>query len=75
MIWKYGLTYEEKEKRRYAKQVKLREWHDWFAWKPVVIGEDKEIKLNIWAWLQIVERKRTFYRVDHPKGFLYRRKK
>jgi len=31
------------------------EWHQWFAWYPVVVARNNE--LAYWAWLQFVERK------------------
>lgn len=35
--------------------IDLRQWHKWFAWKPVRI--DEEDKVFTWIWLEQVERK------------------
>ena len=41
-----------KEKRQ-AKE----DWHRWFAWRPVLVGE------HDCRWLEFVMRKGTFYRI------------
>ena len=56
MRWYNGETYESKKRR-------LKEWHIWFAWYPVVIGtanvngKTRRIK----AWLEYVERSRGMH--------------
>lgn len=38
------------------------EWHDWFAWRPVVVDEWKVGNKIVYekAWWEIVERKKTY---------------
>ena len=35
----------------------ITEWHDWFAWWPIKVGERE------WRWLEFVERKGTKVKV------------
>jgi hypothetical protein len=55
MIWKNGLTKNEKYR---LKTIKTQTWHKWFAWYPVVIWikEGHQIK----AWLQYLERRSNY---------------
>lgn len=47
---KTGLT--RKEQEDYSNY--LMEWHDWFAWRPVKVGECD------YRWLETVRRRKTF---------------
>jgi hypothetical protein len=51
---------------RWAKRnhKRLDQWHKWFAWYPVTIG-------NIHIWLTIVERKGTWCLQDAGGSFWY----
>jgi len=40
----------------------LTEWHGWFAWYPVKIGE------NLWAWVEWVERRGTVRQYPSEAG-------
>jgi hypothetical protein len=45
-------------KSNYFKRREYKEnWHNWFAWYPVIIYENKKTKKRYWAWLEIVKRK------------------
>lgn len=48
-----GLCKVEKQILRYQR---LKEWHAWFAWKPVRIYE-KKTGLWKWTWLEVVMRR------------------
>lgn len=46
MRWK-ALSYTQKTK---IKAEKIQKWHEWFAWKPVFVGNEK-------VWFETVYRK------------------
>ena len=48
MRWISGLTREEKLTR-------LEQWHQWFAWYPVIVGVTPDGR-KIRAWMERVER-------------------
>lgn len=37
-----------------TKAEKFGDWHDWFAWHPVKVMEDKRLR---WIWLETVSRR------------------
>ena len=49
-------------------EKKLNVWNKYFAWKPVKIEGQREIK---WIWLNWVERKRKGSIFDIVRGFHY----
>lgn len=56
MKWVNGLTF-------WAKDIRNREWHKWFAWYPVIIdyvGEGRD-KRNVKVWLQYILRREDSY--------------
>lgn len=56
MIWKNGLTWQEKRERK----VKYwSEWRSWLAWYPVVVAVTKD-KHEIKAWFSMVQRRRNY---------------
>lgn len=60
-----GLSPKSRRALKEIEAARLREWHDWFAWYPVRMGD------NDCRWLETVERKWPFARVGWP---LYRPK-
>lgn len=54
---KLNLGYNAKE-RLLSRHIKEGEWHLYFAWLPVGLG-DKD-----WRWLEVVWRKRNNYRFE-----------
>lgn len=59
--------------RRIERRANRKEWHNWFAWRPVKLQTETEI-----AWLHHIERKQisvckssTYYEYE----WIYRRKK
>ena len=52
MKWINGLTSQEKTRRR-------EEWHTWFAWFPVMVGQTTD-EHCIKVWWDYVERKGKF---------------
>jgi hypothetical protein len=59
MIFKVGLTYEERVRRRTERKNRMIAWSKWFAWYPVNVGEEKG--KYVLAWGQWVERSAKFY--------------
>lgn len=63
MIWRKE-SFDAKTKRlregNRARWEREREWHPWFAWRPVEVAPDKT------AWLRIVERRLDYLDRDKP---------
>lgn len=57
MIFSCGETVDAQVERLAKGLEALEEWHDWFAFKPVNVGEKDGH--YICAWLQTVQRKGT----------------
>lgn len=64
MKWINGLTDE-------AKDMRLSDWHRWFAWRPVVIGYHGEgrNRRSIKVWLRYVWRKGRYYTWFYESGW------
>jgi hypothetical protein len=60
MKWVDGYTPEERWRQ---KEARLSNWHNYFAWFPVRVGLTKN-KRRIFAWLESVRRKGTYYAED-----------
>ena len=60
MKWKTGPSPHEQEMVRIAK---MKQWHTWFAWYPVTVGEDR-------VWLETVLRRGSVHNVsDSGRAF------
>lgn len=44
------------------KKDTVKDWHKWFAWFPVLVFNDSNIKK--YAWLQMIQRKTYLYSND-----------
>lgn len=64
MKWINGLTREEKQRQRdlWWRQYmdEKSQWHNWFAWFPVVVGVTKDHH-RIKAWWQLVQRRAVLF--------------
>lgn len=47
-------------KTAYYRGLWKKDWHVWFAWRPVVAMADKDERKRVWVWLEYVKRKRDF---------------
>lgn len=49
--------------RARIKRDKYKEWHDWFAWYPVRIDQNRKI------WLETVQRRILYTSEDFPRFY------
>lgn len=56
-------NYPDYIQRARIKRDKYKEWHDWFAWYPVRIDENRLV------WLEIVKRRIRYTSEDHPRFY------
>ncbi len=55
-----GLTYKGRQRENRKERTPKTEWHKWFAWYPVTIGETDDGNRKVNVWWQYVYRKGTF---------------
>jgi hypothetical protein len=68
MKWINGFTKEEKRRREKLEEERLKEWHEYFALEPVVVGVTED-KREIKVWLKTVMRKGTLHKPDHIQNW------
>lgn len=51
---------------RRTKQIAKREWHKWFAWYPINLGDGNTI-----VWLDYVYRKNSYYGKTNVWHWIY----
>jgi len=54
------------------KAFKRKQWHKWFAWRPVkVVSED--FKYHTWCWMTIMQRRMVSDLYDFHEEWEYKR--
>lgn len=60
------MKFQCRQPETYTQQkARLSNWHGWFAWRPVRVGD------NDCRWLEVVERRGTFYARYDDHGYIW----